>query len=1157
MDSGDLTILREKSVEGTHTENEDIVIDIDEMDQTADNIAEQVTPITLSDDSPRPTSNITIVDDLIEDDKYKPEAELELELHKFSEFTRQTVDHQRFSPTVYCRGLPWRILAMPRDGNPSKVVYDKTSGKKCLGFFLQCNGESDMIGWTCTAQAELRICSNINSDLDHNRSITHTFYPKENDWGYSQFMSNDQILDAEKGYYKNDTIKLKVHVFADAPHGTQWDSRRHAGYVGLKNQGATCYMNSILQTFFFTNKLRKAVYQIPLENGGGETSVPLAMQRVFFELQKSEKPVSTKKLTRSFGWESVDTFLQHDVQELCRVLLDNLEAKMKNTSVADVIPYLFRGSMKSFIRCKNVEYESSREEQFYDIQLNVKDKKNIMESFRDYVAIESLEGDNKYDAGIHGLQDAEKGMKFMKLPPVLHLQLMRFQYDGNMDTMVKVNDRFDFPEILDLNEFMDSSVPGSGEFTYHLHAVLVHSGDFHGGHYVAYINTNCGKVRRWCKFDDDVVSRASTRDALDGNFGGDASERLGRPYTNAYMLVYIKKDLINEVLCDVTDEDIPSELVGRLKQELVDEDKKKREKIEAHLHMDFTIVHMDFLKDYVGFDICDDSKINSFLSIKVEKKMTIYDFYTYLAKTINMPVDFFRVWQIRPNMLKDEGDGKLISYRPVNLLARINEDRHPNMNEVSHFGNETALFVEFKKDDRGILMPLKPYDSKTDLLFFIKTYDPRTHTVKLRTTIIFSLDSTIADYKHIMGDLLKCDPDDIRYHEEIAPDYLRTIGTDNTVQIKKVLHLCDGGILVIECATSLSTDRCIPYWHNDAYHSCGFHVIQVCDAIGRSLNKTADGAPFTFNMRGSLNWSFKTLAKKIGEMINYDDEKIYIYHSTLTTDKIPTFYVDKTSYDEIDIKNLYNLNNLECHDPRRDKLYKLFYTKLPIKVTDIQTRRIGRAMLLLDKQHQYDTIVYSLESDTIQELLEDFKDEFDMVEPSVNKLRAVLMGGSPNFRVYNVYPTETRMDQVLNKIANSAFLLRIEEIPEDQRVLDETREFLMPVSHYDKDPQKLWGVPFFVKVTNGEPFTAIKERLQKYLELNDKEMEKCRFTLINNQKIVKLIDMNGDNIVNINELASCNLGQNRSMPTLLGIDHPNKIRQGRLPATEKAIVIHN
>ena len=39
-----------------------------------------------------------------------------------------------------------------------------------------------------------------------------------------------------------------------------WDSKKLTGFVGLKNQGATCYMNSLLQTLFFTNELRKVCF---------------------------------------------------------------------------------------------------------------------------------------------------------------------------------------------------------------------------------------------------------------------------------------------------------------------------------------------------------------------------------------------------------------------------------------------------------------------------------------------------------------------------------------------------------------------------------------------------------------------------------------------------------------------------------------------------------------------------------------------------------------------------------------------------------------------------------------------------------------------------------------------------------------------------------
>lgn len=42
---------------------------------------------------------------------------------------------------------------------------------------------------------------------------------------------------------------------------------------------------------------------MPTESDDSDKSVPLALQRVFYELQFNDKPVGTKKLTKSFGWE--------------------------------------------------------------------------------------------------------------------------------------------------------------------------------------------------------------------------------------------------------------------------------------------------------------------------------------------------------------------------------------------------------------------------------------------------------------------------------------------------------------------------------------------------------------------------------------------------------------------------------------------------------------------------------------------------------------------------------------------------------------------------------------------------------------------------------------------------------------------------------------
>ena len=47
------------------------------------------------------------------------------------------------------------------------------------------------------------------------------------------------------------------------------------------------------------------------------------------QVQFHDTSVATKDLTRSFGWDANESFMQHDVQELNRVLCDKLEEKMK------------------------------------------------------------------------------------------------------------------------------------------------------------------------------------------------------------------------------------------------------------------------------------------------------------------------------------------------------------------------------------------------------------------------------------------------------------------------------------------------------------------------------------------------------------------------------------------------------------------------------------------------------------------------------------------------------------------------------------------------------------------------------------------------------------------------------------------------------------
>ncbi|VEL28792.1 unnamed protein product [Protopolystoma xenopodis] len=345
------------------------------------------------------------------------------------------------SPTsLIVRCLPWRILCMLRitgshgiSNQPVLPLGSQSVNNRVMGFFLQCNADSSSPSWHCHARARLTLVAQKVGCESLTKPIEHTFFFKENDWGFSCFLPWSEVTNPKRGFIiplkrqikpnlpspnsqslaiktrdnadaedetsencsgevdelddndypglERDMLILRVKLHADAPHGVDWDSKRFTGFVGLKNQGATCYMNSLLQALYFTNKLRRAVFMMPTESDNSITSVPLALQRVFYELQFGEKAGGTKKLTRSFGWETFDSFMQHDAQELCRVLMDNMENKMKGTRVEGTIPELFCGKMLSYIRCKHVPYESSREENFYDIQLKIKGNKDIYEAF--------------------------------------------------------------------------------------------------------------------------------------------------------------------------------------------------------------------------------------------------------------------------------------------------------------------------------------------------------------------------------------------------------------------------------------------------------------------------------------------------------------------------------------------------------------------------------------------------------------------------------------------------------------------------------------------------------------------------------------------------------------------------------------------------------
>jgi len=153
---------------------------------------------------------------------------------------------------------------------------------------------------------------------------------------------------------------------------------------------------------------------------------------------------------------------------------------------------------------------------------------------------------------------------------------------------VKVNDKYAFSSTIDLNKFVERGpVNLTTDYTYDLYGVLVHSGDVHGGHYYAFIRPTT--ELQFFRFDDDRVTRATEKQAIEDNFGGDEEytyhlhgkryNTTHKKFANAYMLVYMRRCEVPWIMSEITESDIPEKLRQKFEEERLEEERKKKKKL--------------------------------------------------------------------------------------------------------------------------------------------------------------------------------------------------------------------------------------------------------------------------------------------------------------------------------------------------------------------------------------------------------------------------------------------------------------------------------------------------------------------------------------------------------------------------------------------------
>ncbi|KAI2695503.1 hypothetical protein CBS147317_7782 [Penicillium roqueforti] len=1023
------------------------------------------------------------------------------------------MERKSHGPVFRCGGSPWRILFFPY-GNQTEFA----------SFYLEHaweNGPPE--NWYACVQFAL-VLSNVNDPSIYTHHIaTHRFTAEEGDWGFTRFSDLKGLFShpwegKSVPLVQDDEaiVTAYVRVVKD-PTGVLWhsfqnyDSKKETGMVGLRNQGATCYLNSLLQSLYFTNAFRKAVYQIPTDQEASRENSAWALQRLFYNLQTNDVAVSTTELTASFGWQSSQIFEQQDVQELSRKLMERLEHKMKGTIAEKVLPDLFVGKTKTYISCINVDYESSRVEDFWDIQLNVRGNKTLDDSFRDYIQVETLEGENKYEAGQpYGLQDAKKGVIFESFPPVLHLHLKRFEYDLNLDMMAKVNDYHTFPMEFDAAPYLSESADKSESWVYQLHGVLVHSGNLDAGHYYAFLKPT--KDGHWYRFDDDRVNRATDKEVLDENYGdsqqrtnGATGGRSAIRTNNAYMLVYIRKTRQDQVLLPVTKDDVPSHIEKRMSEDRAEMLRRKKEREEAHLYMNVGVLDGDSFRNHHGFDLtsndlpAEDPALPTQYKILRTKKVS--EFAQEIAEERKLKPEAIRFWVMVNRQNKTTRPDQVIRDQEMTVEEAYNK-----------FGTKGQIFrLWMEVAPIGADGQPTPWPDNDSILIFLKNFDITTQTLTGVCSVYVHKSQKVSELAPTI--LSKMDwpaGTEFMLFEEIKHTMIDLMKPKQTFQQSEIQ---DGDIITFQ--RSIKESNLPPsVLYTDARQFYDYLLNRM--EVQFAPVKTNEGE--TFYLTLSRKMTYDQFAKKVGEHLKVDETHLRFAPVMASTGKAKPFLKRNVNQNLSQILNgQYGAYGYTMH--RADALY---YEILDMSLTDYESKKCFKVTWLPDGVTKEEIVeILVSRSGTVADLLAALQQKLELGDEPIR------IAETHSGKVYK----ELRSDQSVAAI-NEYATLYAEKIPSEELNMN-ADERVISVFSFDREPSRTHGIPFKFVLKPGELFAETKKRLSARTQIKGKNFEKIKFAVVprasfSNAKYLE----DGDILPDIAASAD----------DFLGLDHPNKSR---------------
>ena len=329
---------------------------------------------------------------------------------------------------------------------------------------------------------------------------------------------------------------------------------------GLKNIGATCYINTLIQCLcscsYFVNFILSEKYLDRIQNDNVYFIKELkSIVNSLLVDGNSLIPVRFLK-TLKLKFDFIDINQQNDLHEILLLILNKMNEEIK---ISDTLKYfdtnilrrsinnsdteykklddkcykiwyelhkkeyselveLFYGHSISQIVCGNCNFIHHNNEFFniLDLEIPEKDPKipiDIYDCIEKHTSIEFLNyniDDDKWKCDVcNESKKSGKVIKHWKFPPILIICLKRFYFDKNLNRMTKNNTYIDIPFELDLKDYTMSN---KSKTKYKLESVGLHFGNIYGGHYSSVVRKDKNTDDKWLLIDDLTINKINKKD---------------------------------------------------------------------------------------------------------------------------------------------------------------------------------------------------------------------------------------------------------------------------------------------------------------------------------------------------------------------------------------------------------------------------------------------------------------------------------------------------------------------------------------------------------------------------------------------------------------------------------------------------------------------